>query len=1091
MKTWLMRQTDDCPGAAAVTDPGSLDQARTLNLRQPARVCRGLAVGLTLGLTALLGASLHARDLDPQVVAKWPGFSRGSASAMAVAGDYAYLAAGSLQVIDVRDPAHPQRVRGYPTLHGVRDVAVMGRYAYVVDDTAGFCVIDLDNPAATPARVGGDDAASGYPETVVVSGDHVIVTGSWNTGSGLGMQLFDVRDPTRPQRVGGYSIVQPTRALVRSALAYVVDGRVNRLHVVDLSDPSRPRQVGSYDSSVSPHSLALSGDYLILGGSSLEILDVRDPANPQKAGSYDNGDWVTRLVASGDQLYVGRGSGFEVLDIRDPAHLKRIGGDQNTGGATLSGLAMAGRHLYLSDWQGGFRIMDVSTPNQPRRLGSFHTGGDVLGVAVSGQYAYLADGVAGLQVISISDPSRPQRAGGLVTTNGALGLEVSGDHAYVLESRRDDQTGLPRSRLEVFHVGEPSAPRRMGGTELSGAAAGIAVSGKQACVVGSDGDHWTNWLEVIDVSDPSNPRRIGRYDASIPAAQPHYGRNPGVAMAGPYAYMVSCRSNEQGLSFGRLEVIDVGDPAKPRMVGAYEAEGEATGVAVAGGYAYVTGYRWVEPTDNSLHSLTVFDIRDPANPRRVGGSKRGGSANSVTVSGNFAYVANQLYGIEVFEVSNPAAPVLVGSYETGGDARSLAVSGSYGFVASAFFVAGTWYWARGEALVVVDLRKPANPQRVGEVGSGRAVQDVVVSGSHAYIAKDGLEIADLHDPVHPRLLGNHTVSEPVVDVAVSEPYAYVLEAWDVGNQGRGRLEVIDVSDKAMPRKIGGYETSQRAVRAVVWGDSAYLAEAWYAPDSERSRLSVLDVRDPAQPRLRAAYTADRTIVNLAVSNHYAYLVRGGAGLEIVDCTDGANPRSVGGYKSSGYLSAVAVSGRWAAVGTAAFGPGFADTLVFTLLDINDPAHPRSLGEVALSGSATDIALWGQHAYVAAGRAGVHVVDLSDPAHLRRVGGNSTFVAQAVALHDGRALVASSDGMFLLDRLTPLRFGPPQVGTDGMLHLSLTGVSGERARVQRSADFVAWEDWQSVTLGPTPTELTAEPTQSERQFFRAFEELPRP
>lgn len=127
-------------------DLGSLDQARTLQLRPSARVCRGRGAGLALGLTALLAASMHARDLDPQVVAKWPRSSRGSALALAVAGDYAYVAAGSLQVIDVRDPANPQRVRGYPTLHGVRDVAVMGRYASMVDDTPGLWVIDLDNP---------------------------------------------------------------------------------------------------------------------------------------------------------------------------------------------------------------------------------------------------------------------------------------------------------------------------------------------------------------------------------------------------------------------------------------------------------------------------------------------------------------------------------------------------------------------------------------------------------------------------------------------------------------------------------------------------------------------------------------------------------------------------------------------------------------------------------------------------------------------------------------------------------------------------------------------------------------------------------
>ncbi len=59
---------------------------------------------------------------------------------MAVSGNYAYVADGlaGLQVIDVSNPANPQRVGGYDTSGYAHGVAVSGNYAYVADDYGGL-----------------------------------------------------------------------------------------------------------------------------------------------------------------------------------------------------------------------------------------------------------------------------------------------------------------------------------------------------------------------------------------------------------------------------------------------------------------------------------------------------------------------------------------------------------------------------------------------------------------------------------------------------------------------------------------------------------------------------------------------------------------------------------------------------------------------------------------------------------------------------------------------------------------------------------------------------------------------------------------
>jgi hypothetical protein len=89
----------------------------------------------------------QALALEVEVVGmrKWPAYSRGPAHAVAVQGDYAYVAAseGGLIVIDIRDPANPQPAGGCQTSYSAYGVAVVGNYAYVADGYAGLAVVDL------------------------------------------------------------------------------------------------------------------------------------------------------------------------------------------------------------------------------------------------------------------------------------------------------------------------------------------------------------------------------------------------------------------------------------------------------------------------------------------------------------------------------------------------------------------------------------------------------------------------------------------------------------------------------------------------------------------------------------------------------------------------------------------------------------------------------------------------------------------------------------------------------------------------------------------------------------------------------------
>lgn len=76
-------------------------------------------------------SSVLGAELAPVLEGRWPEHGRGWAVAVAVSGNCAYVAVGEagLMVIDVTNPASPQRVGQHNTRGYILGAAVSGRYA--------------------------------------------------------------------------------------------------------------------------------------------------------------------------------------------------------------------------------------------------------------------------------------------------------------------------------------------------------------------------------------------------------------------------------------------------------------------------------------------------------------------------------------------------------------------------------------------------------------------------------------------------------------------------------------------------------------------------------------------------------------------------------------------------------------------------------------------------------------------------------------------------------------------------------------------------------------------------------------------------
>lgn len=385
----------------------------------------------------------------------------GDPHGIVVSGNYAYVGGDPfigrpLLVIDISQPANPQRVGRYDTPSYVMGVAASGNYAYVAETTNGLGVIDISNPVA-PRRVGSYDT-SGNAQNVAVAGNYAYVA-----DYGAGLQVIDISNPAAPQRVGGYEISGSTAqdVVVSGNHAYLIEEEVG-LQVIDIANPAMPLRVGTYPTIGTAWSVAVAGNTAYLGdwGAGLQILDISNPTMPQWVGSYTTTGRVQALAVSGNHAYLAD---------------------------------------YQQDWTTRLQIIDISDRTNPQLIGSYHSAGSATGVTISGNYAYLADQLFGLQVLEVSNPANPRRVGANKPFKAYAAI-ISGDKVLVAAIQQGLLILNPFAPLS----GPPislSAERRPAMNTLD-----LSVQGLPGLPVqiqrSSDLAVWQLWTNVVLASTP-------------------------------------------------------------------------------------------------------------------------------------------------------------------------------------------------------------------------------------------------------------------------------------------------------------------------------------------------------------------------------------------------------------------------------------------------------------------------------------------------------------------------------------------------------------------------------------------------------------
>jgi hypothetical protein len=359
----------------------------------------------------------------------------------------------------------------------------------VIERALCCLVVVLSLLAAAPVAaadsltvVGSYDPGSPGFNAMAVGLDGIAYLGSWGGPAqcpGLGVRVIDVHDPTAPAPLGSAAVYSGTTA--------------EHLAAVHMATPT------------------FTGDVLLAGiqrcrpggavAGGLALWDVTDPSNPAELSMFVTGRrslgvheftvrqqgerWFAYLAVPNSEITDGSGD-LRIVDITDPRHPTQIlawGAKKDAGlpvgaygqcqpycrgsvpDAYLHSVALSpdGRTAYLSYWDLGVIILDVTEPTAPRWLGWFAEPqtdeGNTHSVAVAhdGKLMLVADETeappwGGLRLVDITDPANPRQVGGYETADAASGRP--GDaYAYSIHNPLTDDRNPDRAYIAWYGDG--------------------------------------------------------------------------------------------------------------------------------------------------------------------------------------------------------------------------------------------------------------------------------------------------------------------------------------------------------------------------------------------------------------------------------------------------------------------------------------------------------------------------------------------------------------------------------------------------------------------------------------------------------------
>jgi len=269
------------------------------------------------------------------------------------------------------------------------DVWGEGNYAYLASYNGnGVMIIDISDPSSPKLAGHYNPAENGRIQDVVVI-NGIGYFGAENRG---GLHIVDVRNPANPVLLSHVTTDKNGHAnvhelFVADGVLYEADSRTNRVKVFDVTNPAAPVFVRDIDTSdPAVHAAVVVNGRLFTSGlrGKTDIYDVRRVLVEQPAhlGAVDSGvgshsSWVSN---DGKIMAVARetpNGDVRLFDITNPSSATLIStiSPQSLGIEAFSphNPYIVGNLLFVSWYQAGLVVIDITNPQQPRLAGSYDT----------------------------------------------------------------------------------------------------------------------------------------------------------------------------------------------------------------------------------------------------------------------------------------------------------------------------------------------------------------------------------------------------------------------------------------------------------------------------------------------------------------------------------------------------------------------------------------------------------------------------------------------------------------------------------------------------------------------------------------------
>ncbi len=503
--------------------------------------------------------------------------------------------------------------------------------------------------------------------------------------------------------------------------------------------------------------------------------------------------WTNDVLVEGDLVYLAaRTAGIIIADISDPWHPVQVGQlNYPDWTGTADRLALSGDHLFVTDGSGRLlQVVDVSDPTAPVRVAQVPTPVYPDGLALRGDFLYVAVQATGVEIFDITNPVQPQSVGTLPVPL-AHNVDIEGELLFT--------TSLT-STVTIHDLVDPANPALQSTVTLPEEVEtyDVGLLDDLAYVAGALG----TW--IMDISDPATATLVG----SIPGGSTSLTIADGHAflmrfrvevfdLANPLAPVPVVKLSQpegSGFSFIRrvvlqdgfvfaaaddagLMVADCRQMIPPPLIGTFDPPSSIYRIRRGNSYTLATA---------GSGGLLVLDLEDPGQPQQIG-LLPSQDARAVTTVGDLAYLADGGDGLKIVDLSNPETPQQIGHLDT------------YSRVAAGL----AWrdnlvYLAAGlNGLMVIDVTNPAEPLLLGQVATPGHAMDVVVAGSHAFVAdhNDGLQVVDISVPEAPFVAASLPLPGRQGTVLLDGTTLFM------GGEGTG-VRAIDVTDPAAPLVTG-------------------------------------------------------------------------------------------------------------------------------------------------------------------------------------------------------------------------------------------------------------------------------------------------